>query len=98
MIVSAADFLPEYIRLFMNFASTRSPYLASGTISRRSARRRRAILVSLLPPLGSVERTALFAVLDALGVEHSANDVIAHARQVLHAATPKQHDGVFLQI
>src|ERR1700734_2147123 len=98
MIRSAAAFLPWYIRLFMNFASTKSPYLASGTISRRSARRRRAICISLFRPLGAVERTALPAVLDALRVEHAADNVIADARQVLHAAAAEQHDRVLLQI
>src|SRR5271154_4923423 len=98
MMRSAAAFFPSYIRLFMNFASTRSLYLASGTISRRSARRRRAIDVSLFGSLGAVERTALLAVLHALRVEHAADDVIAHARQVLHAATAQEHHRMFLQI
>src|SRR6185503_14014612 len=90
---SATDFLPSYIRQFMNFATIRSPYLASGLISRCSARRRRAMVLvpsSRLPrslrTLGAVERAALLAILHALCVEHAANDVIANARKVLHAA------------
>src|SRR5512142_3490573 len=100
MMPSAADFFPWYIRLFMNFATTRSPNLASGLISRRSARRRRAMgyLPRLLRTLGAVERTALLAVLDALGVEHAADDVIADARKVLHAATADQHHRALLQV
>src|ERR1700759_4673072 len=99
MMPSAADFLPSYIRLFMNLARTRSPYLASGVISRLSARRRRDMVQgSLLGTLGAVQRTALFAVLDALRVEHAADDVIANARKVLHAAAADQHDAVFLEV
>src|SRR5215475_12492762 len=95
---SAAAFLPSYIRLFMNFARTRSPYLASGLISRRSARWRRDIGFSLLRTLGAVERTALLAVLDALGVEHAADDVVAHAGKVLDAAAADQDHAVLLKI
>src|SRR5258705_10924703 len=98
MMPSAADFLPSYIREFMNLARTRSPNLASGVISRRSARWRRDIYISLLRALGAIERTALLAILDALGVQHAADDVIAHARKVLHAAAADQHDAMLLQI
>src|SRR3954468_18494369 len=95
---SAADFLPSYIREFMNLARTRSPNLASGVISRRSARWRRDIYLSLLRTLGAIERTALLAVLDALGVEHAADDMVAHARKILHAAAADQHHRVLLQV
>ena len=33
----------------------------------------------------------------ALRIECAADDVVAHARQVLHAAAADQHDGVLLQ-
>src|SRR6201994_3740216 len=98
MMPSAADFLPSYIREFMNLASTRSPNLASGVISRRSARWRRDIYISLLRTLGAIERAALLAVLHALGVEHATDDVIANTRKILHAAAADQHDAVFLQV
>src|SRR6185437_12461164 len=122
MMPSAADFLPSYIRLFMNLARTRSPNLASGVISRLSARRRRDIFSSYfflsisipdrrfapsgmtfaslrsLWTLGAVEGPTLLAVLDALRVEHAADDVIAHARKVLHAAAADQHDRMFLEV
>src|SRR5215469_6386848 len=98
MMPSAADFLPSYISEFMNLARTRSPNLASGVISRRSARWRRDIVFSLLRTLGAVERTALLAVLDALGVQHAADDVVAHARQVLHAAAADQDNAMLLQV
>src|ERR1700755_1408936 len=98
MMPSAADFLPSYIREFMNLARTRSPNLASGLISRRSARWRRDIYISLLRTLGAIERTALLAVLAALRVEHAADDVIAHARKVLDAAAADQDHAVFLKV
>src|SRR5262249_50454187 len=98
MMPSAADFLPSYIRLFMNLARIRSPNLASGVISRRSARWRRDIEFSLLRTLGAVERTALLAVLDALGVEHAADDVITDAGKVLDAAAADQDHAGFLKI
>src|SRR5471032_3139335 len=98
MMPSAADFLPSYIREFMNLASTRSPNLASGVISRRSALWRRDIYISLLRTLGAIERAALLAVLDALGVQHAADDVVAHAGKVLDAAAADQHHRVLLQV
>src|SRR5246127_5711216 len=98
MMPSAADFLPSYIREFMNLARTRSPNLASGVISRRSARWRRDIYLSLLRTLGAIERTALLAVLDALRVEHAADDVVAHTGKVLHAAAADQDHAVLLKI
>src|SRR3954454_17561483 len=39
--------------------------------------------LSLLRPLRAVLRTALLAVLHALGIERAADDVIANARQIL---------------
>src|SRR5215469_9123875 len=95
---SAADFLPSYIRLLMNLATTRSPYLASGMTSRFSARRRRDIGCLLFRALGAVERSALLAVLHALRVENAADDVIANAGKILHATAAQQHHRVLLQI
>src|SRR5205814_4642391 len=47
---------------------------------------------SLLGTLGPVLGTAAAAVLDAGGVEAAAQDVVAHAGQVAHAAAADQHD------
>src|SRR6185295_17565367 len=55
-------------------------------------------LQRLLGPLGAVLRTALLAVLDALRIEHAAQDVVAHTWQVLHAAAADHHHRVLLQI
>src|SRR6476646_4515996 len=48
--------------------------------------------------LSAVFRAALVPSVDARGVERSANDVITHAGEILYAATPNQHNRVFLQI
>src|SRR5262249_28076178 len=57
----------------------------------------RAMLGSLRP-LCPVLRTALLAVLHALGVEHAAQDVVADAGKVLHAAAADHHHRVLLQV
>src|SRR5271165_1360322 len=51
-----------------------------------------------LRPLGAVLRPALLAVLDALRVEHAAQDVVAHAGQILDAAAADHHHGMLLQV
>src|ERR1700742_938152 len=55
-------------------------------------------MLSLFRTLGAIEGPALLAVLHALRVEHAANDVIANARKVLHAATADQNNRVLLKI
>src|SRR5258708_40110835 len=47
---------------------------------------------------GAILGTSLFSVGDALGIEHAANDVITHARQVAHATAPDQHNRVLLKV
>src|SRR6218665_3556433 len=99
---------------FMNFVTTRSPNFGSGLISRFSALWRRDILfvsqtwndlTSEMAPVTVLFRTlravlgaALLAVLDALGVENAADDVVTHTRQVLYAAATDHDDGVLLQV
>src|SRR5665213_627782 len=96
---SAADFFPSYISAFMKRVMTMSPNLASGRMSRLTARRRRDIgSPLLLRPLRAIQRTTLTALGDALGVEDAAQDVIAHARQILHAPAADQHHRVFLEV
>src|SRR5438876_6571193 len=83
----------------MNLVTTGSANLASGRTSRLMAARRRDMsLASLLRPLGAVLRAPLVPVLDALGVEGASDDVVAHARQVLHAAAADHHHRMLLQI
>src|SRR6476659_5085891 len=52
----------------------------------------------LFGTLGAVLRTRLLAVLDALGVEHAAQHVIADARQVAHAVDTYHHHRELLQV
>src|SRR5579872_321328 len=65
---------------------------------RGATTRHRSSSRSLFRPLGAVFGTALAPILDALGVMGAADDVIAHAGQVLDAAAADQHDRVLLQI
>src|SRR6267154_2534994 len=51
-----------------------------------------------LRPLGAVLRTTLLAVFHTLRIERAAHDVIAHAGQVLDAATPDPNHRVFLEV
>src|SRR3954463_9229356 len=52
----------------------------------------------LFRTLCAVLRTALLAVLDALGIEDAAEDVVAHAGQVLDAAAADHDHRVFLKV
>src|SRR5882672_3403603 len=51
-----------------------------------------------LRTLGAVLGTRLLAILDALGVERPAHDVIAHTGQVFDPAAANQHHRVLLQV
>src|ERR1700722_7844833 len=53
---------------------------------------------SLLRAVGAGFGAALVAVLDTLGVERAANDVIAHAGQILDAAAADPHHRMLLQV
>src|SRR5262249_5768033 len=55
-------------------------------------------MLGSLRPLGAVLRPALFAVLHALRIEHAAQDVVAHTRQILYAATTDHHHRMLLQV
>src|SRR6202790_1685722 len=46
----------------------------------------------------AVLRPALFAVLDALGVQHAAENVVAHAGQILDATAADHHHRVLLEV
>ena len=47
---------------------------------------------SLLRALGAIFGAALLPIGNADGIERASHNVIAHARQVLDAATANQHD------
>src|SRR5262250_360853 len=96
---SAVDFLPLIIMMLTNFATSRLPYFGSGSTSRFAAPAR---LIALCRPalgrLGAVLRAALLTAGDTCGVEGAADDVIADARQVLHASAADHHDRVLLEV
>src|SRR5215831_7930828 len=90
--------------MLMNFASIAFPYLGSGSELRWGACALLDIQIVLdrfflaLGPFRAVLRPALATIADATAVERAADDVIAHAGQVLHAAAADQHDRVLLQV
>src|SRR3984957_1853834 len=51
-----------------------------------------------LRTLGAVFRAALLPVLDALGVQHAAQDVVADAGQILDAAATDHDHRMLLQV
>src|SRR5438309_1415157 len=54
--------------------------------------------MSALLLLGAVAAAGLLAVADALGVQRAADDLVADAGQVLHAAAAHEHHRVLLQV
>src|SRR3954469_17177618 len=54
--------------------------------------------MSALLLLGAVAAAGLLAVLDALGVERPADDLVADAGEVLHPAAADEHDRVLLEV
>src|SRR3954466_3897234 len=93
---SAVDFLLSSMPLLITCWTRRERWTGSGSICRMVAAERRGIWSLLL--LHAVLRTGLLAVADAGGVERPADDLVAHARQVLDAATAHEHDRVLLQV
>src|SRR5437868_12822402 len=75
------------------------PVSSASILGSRVARPR--MTLATLGSFGSLRpvfRTALLAVLHPLRVEHAAQDVIAHARQVLDAAAADHDDRMLLQV
>src|SRR5436190_6728488 len=93
---SAVDFLPSSMTLLITCWTRRERKTGSGSICRMVAAERRGICSLLL--LHAVLRAGLLAVADAGGVERPADDLVAHARQVLDAAAADEHHGVLLQV
>src|SRR5471030_2595850 len=59
---------------------------------------RHLVYSRLFRTLRAVLRTALLTVLDALGIEDAAENVVAHAGQILDAAAADHDHGVFLKV
>src|SRR4051812_5173215 len=94
-MASAVDFLPSSITLLMICWTSLERWTESGSTGRMEAAARRGMgLLGLHAVLGA----GLLAVRHAGGVERPADDLVAHARQVLDAAAADQHDGVLLQV
>ncbi len=55
-------------------------------------------LLCLLRTLRAVLRTALTAVLDTLGIQRAANDMVSYARQIFDATATNHDDRMLLQI
>src|SRR4051794_22386638 len=66
------------------------------SIGRRGAGPLRGMSALLL--LGAVSAACLAAVLHALGVERTADDLVTNAGEVLHTTTTDQHDRVLLEV
>src|SRR5688500_15114937 len=79
----------------MTWETRRERWTGSGSTGRICAAARRDMALLLLD---AVLRTGLLAVAHAGGVERPADDLVAHARQVLDAAAAHEHDGVLLQV
>ena len=54
--------------------------------------------LSCLRALGAVLGASLLTILNTLGVQRTADDVVTHTRQVLNTTAADQHDAVFLQV
>src|SRR3954454_4399516 len=84
--------------LLHTWVTRRERWTGSGSIGRMEAAARRGMKALALLLLDAVLGTGLLAVADAGGVERPADDLVAHARKVLDAATAHEHDGVLLQV
>src|ERR1700724_2579966 len=92
---SAVDFLPSSITLLMTCWTSFERWTGSASTGRICAAARRGMRLSFLH---AVLRARLLAVAHAGGVERAAHNLVANARQVLHAPAPDQHDRVLLQV
>src|SRR2546425_7482197 len=96
---SAVLFLPSLMTVLMNLVTSVLLYTGSAASSRFGISRLRGIFGNLrLRALRAVLRTTLLAALDADGVERAADNVIADAGEILHAAAANQHQRVLLQV
>src|SRR2546423_14353339 len=72
--------------------------MGSGWVSRLTAGPFRGIPDPLRVPLRAVARAGLTAIADPGSVERAPDDLVADAREVLHPASPHEHDRVLLQV
>src|SRR5213596_485548 len=88
--------LPSLSTLFTSWVTSGELYTGSETSGRLGAGPLRGMSALLL--LRAVTAARLLAVAHALGVEGTADDLVADTRQVAHPAAAYQHDRVLLQV
>src|SRR5919107_350955 len=93
---SASCRLPPMRILFTSWVTSGELYTGSGTTGWRGAGPLRGMSALLL--LRAVAAAGLLAVADALGVQRTADDLVADTREVLHPAATDEHDRVLLQV
>src|SRR6202020_954375 len=93
---SASERLPLRSTLFTSAVTSGEPYTGSVTSCRFCAGPLRGISALLL--LRAVAAASLLAVADTLGVQRTADDLVADTRQVTDTAAANEHDRVLLQV
>src|SRR6185312_25897 len=87
---------PSFSTLFTSWVTSGELNTGSETSGRLGAGPLRGMSALLL--LRAITAARLLAVLDALRVQRTADDLVAHAGQVLHTAATDQDDRVFLEV
>src|SRR3982750_511724 len=93
---SASWRLPPTRILFTSWVTSGELYTGSATTGWRGAGPLRGMSALLL--LRAVTAAGLLAVADTLGVQRTADDLVADAREVLHTTATHEHDRVLLQV
>src|ERR1700710_2194426 len=93
---SASERLPPMRILLTSWVTSGELYTGSMTTGRRGAGALRGMSALLF--LCAVTAAGLLAVADTLGVQRTANDLVADAGEVLHPAAAHEHDRVLLQV
>src|ERR687884_1570752 len=95
-MASATERLPSTSTLLISWVTRGDWYTGSATSGRRGAGPLRGMSALLL--LRAVPAASLLAVADALGVQRAADDLVAHAGEVLHTTAAHEHHRVLLQV
>src|SRR5690349_4227039 len=93
---SAVDLLPSTSTLLISWVTSGEPETGSDTSGRLGAGPLRGIL--LLLHLCAVAAASLLTVLNTLGIEGTADDLVADTGEVLHTTTTDEHNGVLLEV
>src|SRR3954467_13994895 len=82
--------------LLISWVTSGELYTGSAMSGRRCGGPLRGMSALLL--LRAVAAAGLLAVADTLGVQRTADDLVANTGQVLHTTAADEHDGVLLQV